>query len=69
MCVVWLHMVSGVFVLDHLVWTRADAAHGAVFALDCLAEGFRAAPAEEEKGAEEDRADGGNDDAGDGTFA
>ena len=64
-----LHVGLGVLVLDHLVWTGTDTAYCAVFALDCFAEGFCPAPAEEEEGAEEDRADSGNHDASYGALA
>lgn len=50
-------------VLNHLFRDGTDAAYGAVFALYGFVEGLRSAPAEEEECTEEERADGGDDDA------
>lgn len=62
-CAVGVRVDGGLFVLDHLIWAGADAAHGAVFALDGFAERLCTAPTEEEESAEEESADGSDNNA------
>lgn len=52
-------------VLDHLLEAGADAAHCAISSLNGLAEGLSSAPAKEKERAEEQRADGGDNNAND----
>jgi hypothetical protein len=56
-------IVLGVRVLDHLIGTHGGTMHGTIFALDRFPKRLGPAPAEEKKGAEEERTDGRNDNA------